>query len=84
VLKAAGIATHPTDTRVVARVLEAPRAFLAVCVNETAEDATRRVTIEGKALDIPVLSGRARLVLVERGTGKVLVATPGAPVMPGT
>jgi hypothetical protein len=81
VLKAAGIATHPTDTRVVARVLEAPRAFLAVCVNETAEDATRRVTIEGKAIDIPVLAGRARLVLVERGTGKLLASTPGADVM---
>jgi hypothetical protein len=80
VLKAAGIATHPTETRVVARVLEAPRAFLAVCVNETAEDATRRVTIEGRAVDIPVLAGRARLVLVERGTGKVLAATPGASV----
>jgi hypothetical protein len=84
VLKAAGIATHPTETRVVARVLEAPRAFLAVCVNETAEDATRRVVIEGKAIDIPVLAGRARLVLIERGTGKVLGATPGAPVMPAT
>jgi hypothetical protein len=84
VLKAAGIATHPTDTRVVARVLEAPRAFLAVCVNETAEDATRRVTIEGRAVDIPVLAGRARLVLVERGTGKVLASTPGAPVAAGS
>ena len=80
VLKAAGIATHPTDTRVVARVLEAPRAFLAVCVNETAEDATRRVTIEGRAVDIPVPAGRARLVLVERGTGKVLASTPGTEV----
>jgi hypothetical protein len=84
VLKAAGIQTHPTETRVVARVLEAPKAFLAVCVNETAEDATRRVTIEGRPLDIPVLAGRARLVLVERGTGQVLASTPGAPVAAGS
>jgi hypothetical protein len=84
VLKAAGIATHPTDTRVVARVLEAPKASLVVCVNETAEDAARRVTIEGRPLDVVVPAGRARLVLVERATGKVLAATPGGAVRPGS
>lgn len=84
VLKAAGIATHPTDTRVVARVLEAPRAFLVVCVNETAADATRQVAIEGRPLQVVVPAGRARLLLVERGTGKVLASTPGGSVTPVT
>lgn len=84
VLKAAGIATHPTDTRVVARVLEAPKASLVVCVNESAEDATREVTIEGRPLQVLVPAGRARLVLVERGTGKVLASTPGGAVRPGS
>lgn len=84
VLKAAGIATHPTDTRVVARVLEAPRSFLVVCVNETAEDATREVAIEGRPLQVLVPAGRARLVLVERGTGKVLASTPGGAVRQGS
>jgi hypothetical protein len=79
-LRAAGVETHPSDSRVAARVLAAPRAYLAVCVNETPADAVRRLVIEGRPLDVPVLAGRARLVLVERGTGRVVAATPGAAV----
>jgi hypothetical protein len=82
VLAAAGVTTHPTDTRIVARLLTAPRAVFAVCVNETAEDGRRRVTVEGRAFEIPVPAGRSRLVLFERGTGKVLAATPGGAVEP--
>jgi hypothetical protein len=81
-LDAAGVATSPSATRVAARVLEAPRAFLVVCVNETPAPARRRVRVEGRAHDVPVAALRARLVLLERGTGKVLAATPGERVLP--
>jgi hypothetical protein len=80
VVDAAGVATHPTDTRIVARLLTAPKAILAVCVNETAADGRRRLDVEGRALDVPVPAGRSRLVLFERGTGNVLAATPGPEV----
>jgi hypothetical protein len=83
-LTAADVTTHPTDTHIVARVLVAPKAVLAVCVNETPVDGMRRVTIEGAAFDIPVPAGRSRLVLFERGTGKVLAATSGAAVTAGS
>jgi hypothetical protein len=81
-LREAGVATHPSDARLAARVLAAPRALLAVCVNETPVDAIRRLVVEGRALDVPVLAGRARLVLIERGTGRVLVATAGPAIEP--
>ena len=79
-LFAAGVPTHLSETRIAARLLTAPKAVLAVCVNESAVDGRRRLTIEGRAIEIPVPAGRSRLVLFERGTGKVLVATPGAEV----
>jgi hypothetical protein len=80
VLDASGVPTHPSDTRIVARLLTAPKAVLAVCVNETAVDGRRRVTVEGRAVEIPVPAGRSRLVLFERGTAKVLAATAGPEV----
>jgi hypothetical protein len=58
----------------------APKAVLAVCVNETPAAASRRVSVEGKAVAIPVEAFRSRLVLFERGTGKVLAATPGGAI----
>jgi hypothetical protein len=79
-LKAAGIPARPSEDRVVARVLRAPRALLVVCINETAVAARHRVSIEGKTRVIPVPAGRARLVLFERGSGRVLVTTPGEPM----
>jgi hypothetical protein len=82
-LKAAGVAVHESDTRVAAVVLETPRAILAVCVNETAEDAVRRLRVEGAAVDVPVSAGRSRLALFERGTRRLIAATPGAPIGPG-
>jgi hypothetical protein len=76
-LKAAGVATHPAPEGVAARVLVAPKAVLVACVNETPTPARRRVVLEGKPVEIPVEAFRSRLVLFERGTGKVLAATPG-------
>jgi hypothetical protein len=79
-LDAAKVPTHPSDAPVAARLLAAPRALLAVCVNETSEDVTRRLNVEGHTVAIPVAAGRARLVLFERGTARVLGATPGPDV----
>jgi hypothetical protein len=81
-LQTAEVPVHPSDSRVAARLLHAPRALLAVCVNETPVDARRRLTVEGRALDVPVAAGRARLVLFERGSARVIAATPGADVQP--
>jgi hypothetical protein len=80
-LKAAAVATHPAEGGVAARVLVAPKAVLAVCVNETPSAARRRITVEGRSVDIPVAAFRSRLVLFERGTGKVLAATPGEEIV---
>lgn len=79
-LEAAGMETHPDDDHVVARVLIAPRAFLVVVVNETDRDAERTVTIEERRVDIPVEANRSRLVLFERGSGRLIAATAGAPI----
>ncbi len=81
-LQAAGVETQPSETRIVARLLKAPRATLAVCANETAGAGVRRMTVDGRAFDVPVGAGRARLVLFEKGTGRVLAATPGDKVTP--
>jgi hypothetical protein len=81
VRKAADVATHPSDTHVAARVLVAPKASLVVGVNETTEDALRRVKVEGRSVGIPVPAGRTRLALFEHGTGRVLAATPGAAIV---
>jgi hypothetical protein len=79
-LKAAGVATHPAGDGVAARVLVAPKSVLVVCVNETPSPARRRVVVEGRPVDIPVEALRSRLVIFEKGTGKVIAATPGAKV----
>ena len=76
-LQAAGVATHPAEGGVAVRVLVAPRATLVACVNETPAPARRRVLVEGKPFQIPVEGFRSRLVLLERGTGRVIAATPG-------
>jgi hypothetical protein len=79
-LKAAGVATHPAPDGVAARVLVAPKAILVACVNETPAAVRRRVFVEGRPVDVPVAAFRSRLALFERGTGRVLAATPGAPI----
>lgn len=76
-LDAAGVSTQPSDAHVVARLLYAPRAVLAVVVNETAADARRRLTVAGRAWEVPVGALRSRLVLFDRGTGEVLASTAG-------
>ncbi len=76
-LEAAGVTSQPSATRVAARVLAAPRVALVICVNETSMDAVRRVVVDGHPLSIPVRAGRARLVLVERTSGRLLASTEG-------
>jgi hypothetical protein len=81
-LAAAGVDTHPDAGGVAARLLLAPRAVLAVVVNETPRPARRRLTLEGRPVEIPVDALGARLALFERGSGRLLAATPGAPITP--
>ena len=82
-LTAAGIQTHPSDDLVAARVLLAPKAALIVCVNETADEAVRRVSVDGMPVEVPVRACGARLALVQRNRGEVLAETPGAPIRKG-
>jgi hypothetical protein len=81
-LRAAGVPTHPADGGVAARLLVAPKAVLVTCVNETSSPARRRVVVEGRPVEVPVEPFRSRLVLFERGSGKVLAATPGPTIGP--
>ncbi len=57
------------------RVLLARRAALLVVVNERAEPAARRLVVDGRPIDVPVAARGASLVLVERPSGKTIVAT---------
>ena len=77
VLLAARVTLQPSDVPLPARVLRGPRAALVVVVNETPQDASRRVVVDGRALEIPVLAGRTRFALVESGSGRLVAATPG-------
>jgi hypothetical protein len=49
-------------------------------VNETAEDAVRRVCVDGVSIDVPVRAFGARMGLVDRRKGELLAATPGAAI----
>ena len=79
-LRAAHVPTHPSSVPVAARVLLAPRSALVVMVNETPEDVSRSVRVDGWAYDVPAKAYGARMLLVERETGRVLTATPGEPI----
>jgi hypothetical protein len=79
-LKAAGVESHPGAGGVAARVLVAPRAVLAVVVNETPDAARRRLRVEGRAVEVPVAALGARLALFERGSGKLIAQSPGEPL----
>ena len=70
----------PSDVPVAARVLLAPKAALVVCVNETAADAVRTITVDGVTLRVPVHASGARLALLERPDGRVVCATPGSAI----
>lgn len=76
-LSAAQIPTAPGEWGVAARALVAPRAVLMIVVNERPERAVRKVNADGRSFEIPVAPLGARMVLVERGTGKIVAATPG-------
>jgi len=81
-LRVAGVPTHPAEGGVAARLLLAPKAILAGVVNETSSAARRRLTVEGRTVEVSVGAFRARLVLFERGTARVLASTPGDPIAP--
>jgi hypothetical protein len=81
-LAAAGVPSSPGEWGVAARALIAPRVALVVVVNERPERAVRRVKVGRASVDVPVAGLGARLVLVERATGRIVVATPGDPISP--
>jgi hypothetical protein len=72
-LASAGVEMHPSDTGVVARLLYAPRAIFGVFVNDGTTDAVRRITINGKPIEVPVPGGGSRLMLWDRATGRLIV-----------
>jgi hypothetical protein len=79
-LSAAGVPTSPGEWGVAARSLVGARAVLVVAVNERPERAVRRVSTNGKVFDVPIAPLGARLVLVDRGRGRVIASTPGEPI----
>ena len=81
-LAGARVPTSPGEWGVAARALVAPRAILLTVINERPERAVRRVNAEGMAFDVPVAALGARLVLVDRATKRVVVATPGDAITP--
>ena len=82
-LRSAGVPTQPSRVPVAARVLYAPRAALVVCVNETPDEAQRRVVVDERAFEVPVRAYGARLALIERETGRIRAATPGGAITRG-
>jgi hypothetical protein len=70
-------ASMPSPDRLTTRVLVAPRAALVVAVNESARGATASIKVDGRAMSVSVAAGRARLMLMERGNGRILCATGG-------
>jgi hypothetical protein len=81
-LTAASVPMSRGEWGITARSLVAPRAVLVVVVNERPERAVRRVSADGRAFDVPIAALGSRLVLVERGTGRVVASTPGDPIAP--
>jgi hypothetical protein len=79
-LGAAGVATHPSALPVAARVLSTGKSALVVCVNETPEDARRRIHVDGSAFEVPVRAYGSRMAVIERSSGKLLAATGGEPI----
>jgi hypothetical protein len=71
-LAAAKVPTSPDGGGVAGRVLLAPKTALAVAVNERPEPATRKLLVDGRALDLPVRARGAAMALVDRATGKIL------------
>ncbi len=76
-LRTAGARFSPSIDPVAANVFYTKASALVVVCNEMSRDAVRRVEIAGKAYEIPVGSGRARLVLVDLASGDVIVESAG-------
>ena len=73
-LARAKVATSPDDGGVVGRVLTTPTRALLVVINEKAEPATRRLRVDGRAIDVRVGPGGSAMLLLDRRTGKTLIA----------
>ncbi|WLT30443.1 hypothetical protein [Geothrix sp. PMB-07] len=79
-LKAAGVPLAGWSGPASSRVLDAEKASLVVCLNESAQDVRRWVKVGARTLEVPIPAGRSRLALVDRASGKILVETPGEPL----
>lgn len=69
------VTINPSGDHVALRLLNAPRAVLAVLVNETSAEATRQFAIAGKPIRVTVPAGHARLLLFDRATGAIIAQT---------
>jgi hypothetical protein len=76
------VPTSPGVWGVAARALVAPRGVLLTVVNERPEPTVRRLNAGKGAFDVPVAALGARLVMIERATGRIVAQTPGDPVTP--
>ncbi len=79
-LKYAGLETHLYHTPVASRVLDTGRYALVVLVNESSAQIERDIPVGNHTFSVPVAAGRVRLALIERESGKIVVATGGAPI----
>lgn len=58
---------------VAGRVLLGPRHALVVLVNERADDAKRKLLVDGHTVELSVAAQATTLAVVERATGKIVV-----------
>lgn len=75
-LTEARVNTSPDDGvgGVAGRALTTSKVALLIAVNERAESATRRLMVDGRAFDLAVPPRRARVLLVDRKTGRTIVS----------
>lgn len=79
-LARAGVTVHEEAAPgVAASVRLEGRHALVVCVNERSVDAERRVTVDGRAIPVRVAAWRARILVVDRQTGRVAKDSDAAP-----
>lgn len=81
VMKYSGIKPHLFTTPVASRVLETGNSALIVCVNESSTSLSRDFAVGKYRYEIPISAGRARLVLIDRTNGKIMIATEGRPIV---
>jgi hypothetical protein len=82
-LNAAGVPVHPSEVPIAARVLLSAKSAFVVCVNEAPENERRRVNIDGAVFVLPVRAYGARMAVVDRNRGQLVVASPGEPIVRG-